>query len=143
LTRIEAETMVLKARERQLDIQAKIIARQNEIAARQAETDRVAQAPVVGNPVIRSIEGIGRTMYATLQTDSGSIIDVKVGDFLPNGAKVTSISTNEVIVETPEKKRIRLAAVSHTRAAFDPSFPSPAVRLPPMLPLAPPRGAMR
>lgn len=143
LTRIEAETMLLRARAQQLDIQANIIARQNEIAARQAETDRMAQAPVAGNPVIRAIEGIGQNMYATLLTNNGNLIDVKVGDILPNGMKVTSIRSNGVIVEGPNRKRVRLAAMSHTPVAFDPDFPSAGVRLPPMLPLAPPRGAAR
>jgi len=143
LTRIEAETLLLKAREKQLDVQAKIVAKQNEIAAKQAETDRLAQTAVVGNPVIRSVEGIGRSMFATLQLDNGSIVDVQVGDHLSNGMRVVAIRPNEVIAETQQKQRVRLAAVSHTPAVFNPSYPNPGVGLPPLLPLAPPRGAIK
>lgn len=143
LTRIEAETLVLKARERQLDVQSKIIAKQNEIAAKQADTDRLTQAAVVGNPMIRSVEGIGRTMYATLQLDNGNIVDVQAGDVLSNGMKVVSIKPNEVIAETEKKRRIRLATISHTPATFNPNFPGPGLALPPLLPPAPPRGVSK
>ncbi|MGZ3237538.1 MAG: type IV pilus biogenesis protein PilP, partial [Burkholderiaceae bacterium] len=79
LTRIEAETLVLKAREKQLDVQAKIIARQSEIASKQAESDRLTQTAVYGNPVILSIEGLGKAMFATLQMENGNAIDVQTG----------------------------------------------------------------
>ena len=72
LTRIEAETLVLKAREKQLDVQAKIIAKQSEIASKQADSNRVTQSAVPGLPVILSIEGLGKNIFATLQLDNGS-----------------------------------------------------------------------
>lgn len=135
LTRIETETLVLKAREKQLDVQAKILAKQSEIAAKQAESERVTQAPAIGNPVILSIEGFGKSMFATLQLDNGNSVDVQAGDMLSNGMRVASIRGNEVVIVTAKKKRMRLAyASSHTPAVFDPGYPNPGLRLPPLAP---------
>ena len=134
LTRIEAETLVLKAREKQLDVQAKIIAKQSEIASRQSESERFAKSAVVGNPVITAIEGMGKSMFATLQLENGSVVDVKSGDMLSNGLRVVSIRPNEVIIEDAGKKRIRLASAGTPQPSFDPSFPSAGLRLPPLAP---------
>lgn len=134
LTRIEAETLILKAREKQLEIQARILARQNEITARQTDTNRQTQAAPAGNPVIHSIEAIGGTTYATLQLDNGSMIDVKTGDVLPNGMKVVSIGPNDVVVQNAKKRRVRLATAAQSAAAFNPNFPGPGVGLPAMTP---------
>lgn len=130
LTRIEAETLVLRARERQLAVQVAIIAKQNEIAARQEDNERAAQAQVVGNPVVRSIEGIGANRYATLELSNGSLADVRVGDVLGNGMKVLTVQAGAVTVQTANKKRVRLMAAATTPAPFDPNLPSPGVSLP-------------
>ncbi|WP_211474760.1 type IV pilus biogenesis protein PilP [Collimonas humicola] len=134
LTKIEAETLVLKARERQLDVQAKIIARQSEIAGKQAETERITQSAVLGNPVILSIEGLGGKMFATLKMENGTTLDVQGGDVLSNGMKVVSIRPNEVIIESARKKRTRLAPATHSAVAFDASYPSPGLNFPPLAP---------
>ncbi|RJF96860.1 type IV pilus biogenesis protein PilP [Noviherbaspirillum cavernae] len=143
LTRIEAETLVLKAREKQLDVQASIIAKQNDIAAKQVVHDQLTQPSVAGDPVIRSIEGIGRKMFATLQMGNGTIVDAQAGDVLANGMRVVSISQSEVIVQSGKKKRTRLAAYSSTPTAFNPSYPNAGVSLPPPLPLMSPRGVAK
>ena len=109
LTRLEAETMVLKARERLLEVQSSILGRQNEIAARQSMMATLNQAEVIGDPVVRAIEGVGGRLYATLQMSDGSIVDVQQGDTLPGGMKILSIAPREVIAESGRKK-IRLAA---------------------------------
>jgi type IV pilus biogenesis protein PilP len=142
LTRIEAETLVLKAREKQLDVQANIIAKQNEIATKQVVHDQLTQPSAVGDPLIRSIEGIGRNMFATLQMGNGNLVDAQVGDTLANGMRVVSIGQNEVVVQAGKKKRIRLAAFSNglTQTTFNPSYPSAGVSLPPPLPMMPPKG---
>lgn len=134
LTRIETETLVLKAREKQLDVQANILAKQSEIAAKQAESERITQAPAIGNPVILSIEGLGKSMFATLQLGNGNSVDVQAGDMLSNGMKVASIRANEVVIVTARKRRMRLAYASPAPAAFDASYPSPGLRLPPLAP---------
>jgi type IV pilus biogenesis protein PilP len=129
LTRIEAETMVLLAREKQLDVQAKIMARQSEIANRQSENDKQARGPVVGNPTVHSIEGIGNHMVATLVTDNGSLMEAKVGDVLANGMKVASIRSGEVIVLDRNKTRVRLSATSVQSASFNAAFPAVGMNL--------------
>lgn len=134
LSKIEAETMVLKARERQLDVQAKIIARQSEIASRQAESDRIVQSASPGNPVIMAIEGIGTNVFATLRMENGTTVDVRAGETLSDGMKVVSIKTNEVIIESAKKKRTRLATATHSTTAFDASYPSSGLHLPPLAP---------
>lgn len=122
LTRIEAETMVLKARERQLEVQASIVGKQNEIAARQSMTVALNQAEVVGHPVIRAIEGIGGRMYATLQMNDGSLVDVQQGDTLPGGMQIVSIGSREVVARSG-KRKIRLAS-SSAASGLTPALPS-------------------
>lgn len=121
LTRIEAETMVLKARERQLEVQASIVGKQNEIAAKQTMTTALNQTEVVGDPMIRAIEGIGGRMYATLQMNDGSIVDVQQGDTLPGGMKIVSIGSREVVAQSGTRK-VRLASFA-PGGGFNPSFP--------------------
>jgi len=132
LARIEAETLVLKAREKQLEVQAKIIARQSEIATKQAESDRLVQAAVVGNPVVISIEGVGGKIFATLKMENGNTLDAQAGDFLENGMKVVSIKANEVIIESVKHKRVRLSMASHSANSFDASYPTAGAGLPPL-----------
>jgi type IV pilus biogenesis protein PilP len=103
LTQIEAETTVLKARAKKIEIQA-------QIASKQAEIDRLAGAATVGEPTVRAIEGIGKTLYSTLQLENGSTIEVRAGDILPNGLKILSITHNAVIVQGKGRKRFRLAS---------------------------------
>jgi type IV pilus biogenesis protein PilP len=134
LTKIETETLLLKAREKQLEVQAKIVNRQSEIANKQLESDRLALPAGVGNPLIIAVEGIGKHVYATLQLGNGSMVDVQVGDVLTNGMRVSSIRPNEVIIENAKKQRTRLAIASQTPAAFDANFPSVGLRLPPLPP---------
>lgn len=134
LTKIETETLLLKAREKQLEVQARIVNRQNEIAVKQSESDRIVMPAGMGHPMIVAVEGIGKQVYATLQLSNGSLVDVQVGDVLTNGMKVRSIRGNEVIVEGANKKRTRLANVGHTMVSFDANYPSASVNLPPLPP---------
>lgn len=115
LTRIEAETMVLKARERQLEVQASIAGKQNEIAAKQSMTMALNQTEVVGDPMIRAIEGIGKRMYATLELNDGSIVDVQLGDTLPGGMKIMAIGPREVVARSG-KRSVRLAFMTGSGA---------------------------
>lgn len=108
LTRIEAETLVLKAQERQLTVKAQILQLQTDLTTRQAGAERSARPGAPGDPTVQSIEGVGNTIYATLKFENGSTIDVKVGDTLPNGMRVVSIRTNEVMVSADARRRVRL-----------------------------------
>jgi len=148
LTRIEAETLILKAQERQIQVKAQIAARQAEIASRQIESDKVSRNAGPGDPVIRAIEGIGNTLYATLALDNGSMVDVRSGSTLPNGMTVLSIRQNEVMVQAggKDKRQIRLAlfaplAAGNAGAAAYPNYPGATVALPPLQPVLPSKGA--
>jgi type IV pilus biogenesis protein PilP len=146
LTRIEAETLVLKAREKQLDVQSSIITKQNEIVAKQNMGNQLSQAigatsttAAAPDPVVRAIEGIGRRMYATLQMSDGNLVDVQTGDTLANGMRVVKISANEVVM-AKGRHQIHLASTYVPRqAAFNPNVPAPGLALP----AAPQRGAAR
>jgi type IV pilus biogenesis protein PilP len=152
ITQIEAETLVLKARERQLEVQASILTKQQDIMRRQAETDRMTNTPA-DDPVVRSIESIGRTAYATIELPNGLLVEAKVGDELANGMKVMAISPSEVTVER-DGRRTRLTGASPLPPAFNPNYPnldlglipsaaqsrSPAAPRGPTVPL-PPQGA--
>jgi type IV pilus biogenesis protein PilP len=140
LTQIEVETLLLKARERQLDVQASILTKQNDIAARQTASQQSTQSPVAGDPVVQGMEGVGGAVFATLQLSDGSIADVQVGDVLVNGMRVVSIAPGGVIVQQG-KKRVRLARHSVRQAAFNPHLPSPGLMLP--LPVAAPKGGQK
>ena len=109
LTRIEAETLVLKAQERQLAVKATILQLQTELSARQASADQSARPGAPGDPTVQSIEGVGNALFATLMFENGSTIDVKTGDTLPNGMRVMSIRNNEVMVAASAHRRVRLA----------------------------------
>lgn len=134
LTKIEAETLVLKARDRQLAVQMSIMAKQNEMAAKQGENDKRERASVGANPIVHSVEGIGENKFATLELDNGNLIDVRAGDRLANGMKIISIDPNVVMVEGANKKRLRLSSADLSPAPFNPSFPSAGVSLPKLFP---------
>lgn len=138
LTRIESETLILKAREKQLEAQSNILARQSEIAVKQAVSDILSQSAVAGNPLIRSIEGIGRALHATLQLSNGALVEVQAGDVLSNGMRIVSIRPNEVIAETAKKQRVRLVAgytpPSGANTPYPGAYPASGQAAPPMLP---------
>lgn len=129
LTQIEAETLLLKAREKQLDVQASILAKQNEIAAKQNAASQLAQRPATGDPTVQGIEGVGSEVFATLQMSDGNVIDVRTGDVLPNGMRVVAIAPSSVIVQKG-KTRVRLARYAPRQTAFNPNVPAPGIVLP-------------
>ncbi len=143
LSKIEAETAVLKARARKVEVQAQITAKQAEIVTKQADMKRVTQAPSVGDPVVQAVEGVGDSVYATLQFPNGRQVEVKAGDTLTNGSTVVSVRANEVIVQSSSKRRVRLANGAHAMPAPSP-FASGGMPVPPLSqvpPLHAPTGA--
>lgn len=139
LTRIDAETMVLKAREKQLGVQAAIVAKQQEIAARENDITRATQAPVQGRPNLVGIEGIGSVMVATLELDNGTTVDVQKGDQLPNGMRIVSIQPRSVTLDTG-RGRVQLTQARRVPATFNAAFPAPGPLLPPLPQAAPGAG---
>jgi type IV pilus biogenesis protein PilP len=124
LTRIEAETAVLKARARKIEVQA-------QIASKKAEIAKLTAPAQAGDPTVRSIEGVGSRVYATVQLENGSAMDVRTGDVLPNGMKVESIAANEVVVRKRNQRRYRLASTPPPPAANAGSFGALPGLLPP------------
>jgi type IV pilus biogenesis protein PilP len=137
LTQLEAETTLLKARARQLEVRS-------QIATRQAEISRLASAaaPAVGGSslVVRAIEGIGTPLYATLQLSNGRLLDVKAGDALPNGWQVVAVAPDAVLVQRKGGKPFKLAAQDVTRAQLPQSAMAP---LPAGMPALPPPALTR
>jgi type IV pilus biogenesis protein PilP len=125
LGQIEGETLLLKARERQLDVQGSILMKQNQIASMQAATTALTHGPVANDPQVRSVEGVGRAVFATLQLGDGGVVEVQAGDMLPKGMQVVSIAPGNVIVRKG-KQRIRLAQAPQASAPSVPPLP-PAV----------------
>ncbi|MFS2081977.1 type IV pilus biogenesis protein PilP [Telluria sp. Tellsp131] len=132
LSRIEGETLLLKARERQLDVQGSILMKQNQIATIQAATTALTHAPGAGDPQVRGVEGVGRAVFATLQLGDGTVIEVQPGDMLPKGMRVVSIAPGNVIV-SKGKQRVRLAQAAPPQLQFGSALP-----LPPAVPGPPP-----
>ncbi|MDB5773860.1 MAG: pilus assembly protein PilP [Burkholderia sp.] len=148
LTRIEAETLLLKAQEKQLEVRSSIIGKQNEIAVKQSMGNLLTQYNVVGDPVVRAIEGVGKSLYATLQLNDGTLVDVQTGDKLSNGMRVVSIRSGEVIVQTKTHQRVRLPGSVPAAGVVSPGYTGPALPMPtsmqvPMPAAVSPRGPAR
>ena len=125
LSRIEGETLLLKARERQLDVQGAILMKQNQIATIQAATTALTHAPGAGDPQVRSVEGVGHAVFATLQLGDGCVIEVQPGDMLPKGMQVVSIAPGNVIVRKG-RQRVRLAQAAPLQVPSGPALPMAA-----------------
>lgn len=125
LSRIEGETLLLKARERQLDVQGAILMKQNQIATIQAATTALTHAPGAGDPQVRSVEGVGHAVFATLQLGDGGVIEVQPGDMLPKGMQVVSIAPGNVIVRKG-RQRVRLAQAAPLQVPSGPALPMAA-----------------
>ncbi len=128
LTRIEAETAVLKARARKAEVQAQLANKRAEIAARNAEVRRSTPPPE--EPQLRGVDAIGETWYATVALPGRSPVDLRVGDKLSDGSRVTAIRPSEVVLETRTRHVIRLGMSSPAAAGGAISLGSP-IELPP------------
>jgi type IV pilus biogenesis protein PilP len=141
LTRIDAETMVLKAREKQLEVQSNIISKQNEITAKQNMGTQLTRIAVEGNPMVHAIEGIGRSMVATLLLEDGDFVDVRQGDVLSNGSRILKINANEVVIRNKHGTQGRLVGHVQNVLAFNPNLPAAGLKLP--VPTVTPREAAK
>lgn len=128
LTKIEAETALLKARERKVEVQAKIAGKQAEIATRQAEVRRVA-ASQSAQPVLRAIEGVGDTLYATLELSGDGLVDAHAGDTVA-GYRVLAVKPDHVLLEGAKKRRLKLAVLAAAPAHAAMPEPAAMPRLP-------------
>lgn len=134
LTRIEAETMVMKAREKQLEVQANILGKQNEIALKQGVAGTLPQLPASPQPILRGVEGLGTALYATLET-GGGVFEVQRGDVLPNGMQVVAITMNGVTLRNASGKNVHLAVNVQNRSNGYENAVVGAGTMPPLPPL--------
>jgi type IV pilus biogenesis protein PilP len=59
-------------------------------------------------PVLRGVVGAGTKLFATVAYESGKEIDATVGDPLPGGFTVVSLSVNKLILKDKAGKKIEL-----------------------------------
>ena len=98
LTRLEEESLLLKARLKALETEA-------QIAQRNAELTRLAAAGDRSGFVVRAVEGIGKSLYATLWSRDQGEVEVKAGDTLPNGMRIVAVRPGEVLAQHPRSRK--------------------------------------
>lgn len=105
LTRLEGETVVLKAELKKLETQT-------QIAQRTAELNRLNGSGASNDDVrVRAVEGLGTKLFATLESHTAGEFEVKVGDTLPNGMRIVSIKPNAVYAQVRGGARVQLPMV--------------------------------
>jgi type IV pilus biogenesis protein PilP len=136
LTRLQEETVLLKAQLRMLDARAEVAAR----------TQALSQLDDAGNvsvghgatPRVLSIEGLDKRFSATLQTADGERFDVKPGDTLPGGIHVESIGPNRVTVRIAGyQHQLMPSADDDPAQANAAAAPTPAAAVPQTAPAVP------
>lgn len=110
LTRLEGETVVLKAELKKLETQT-------QIAQRSAELNRLNAGDTPDEVRVRAVEGLGNKLFATLESRNAGEFEVKVGDTLPNGMKIVSIKPNAVYAQTRGGGKVQLPMVVSWRAS--------------------------
>jgi type IV pilus biogenesis protein PilP len=144
LTAIEAETAVLKAQQRKLEVQAQIATKQAEIAAREGEARRAALVRAGEAPVLRGIDGVGKRLFASVEVPGYGMLDVGAGDKLPDGSRVVSVGTGEIVIEGAGRKRTTLGVAPSSPGATAQHVDGGHGALPVGLPELPPvRGVRR
>jgi type IV pilus biogenesis protein PilP len=89
LSRLQDETMVLKAQLKKLDAQS-------QIAERSAQLNHLGDSADHNEVKVHAIEGVGAHLYATVSTHDNDELEVRVGDTLPGGLRIVSIKNNAV-----------------------------------------------
>jgi type IV pilus biogenesis protein PilP len=112
LTRLEGETVVLKAELKKLETQT-------QIAQRSAELNRLNGGGTPDEVRVRAVEGLGGKLFATLESRNAGEFEVKVGDTLPNGMRIVAIKPNAVVAQLRSGARVQLPMV----VSWDASLP--------------------
>lgn len=116
LSQVQGETVLLKAKAARAAAQAELDARQK--AAGNVSVE--AEAPA---PVVTSVEGEGERLHAAFLYGSGAVATGTVGDRLPGGFVVESISVDRVALR--RGKTLVMAAFSaSTLPSMRPSMPN-------------------
>lgn len=132
LTRLQEQTMLLKAEIKKLDAQAEV-AQRNAALTRLGSAGNAADSSFDAVRVV-AIEGLGRRFSARLQSSGGQEFDVSAGDMLPNGLHIVSIASNEVVGRWSSGQTLHLVPVlaSRSGAVFNPGVSSAAAGVAPM-----------
>lgn len=128
LSKIQGETLIIKAK-------ANREAAQADLDARARVTGGYAMSDEVNVPVVKSVYGVRDTLVATFIYSNGTTMEAKVGDTLNGGFKVTKITVDRVEL-LKNKKVIQLGF-----SAMAPLAPAAGVQIPGVSqPYIPPMG---
>lgn len=135
LTRLQEETVLLKAQLRMLDARAEVAARTQALS----QLDDAGNVSVARGTALRvvSIEGFNQRYWATLQTADGERFDVKPGDTLPGGVHVGSIGPDRVVVRVAGRTRQLMPSADDDPAEAPAAAPMPTAALSPPAPVVP------
>lgn len=126
LTRLEGETVVLKAELKKLETQT-------QIAQRTAELNRLNGSGGPDEVRVRAVEGLGTKLFATLESRNAGEFEVKAGDTLPNGMRIVSIKPNAVYAQVRGGAKVQLPMVgSWDGSAYAGAPESNAASFPPL-----------
>lgn len=135
LTRLQEETVLLKAQLRMLDARAEVAARTQALS----QLDDAGNVSVSRGTALRvvSIEGFNRNFSATLQTADGERFDVKPGDTLPGNVHVSSIGPDRVVVRIAGRSQQLMPSADDDPAEAQTVAPTPTAAVSPPAPVVP------
>ncbi|MBR8130759.1 type IV pilus biogenesis protein PilP [Burkholderia ambifaria] len=124
LISLQEQTMLLKAELKKLDAQAQVAERAAALS-RLTGTGRAGPGldDGVDVPRVIAIEGLGRNLSATLQRADGLQFDASAGDVLPDGLRIVSVSSREVVARSRGGRIVHLRAGTAAGAAVAPLPP--------------------
>jgi len=113
LSRIQSETLLLKAKANLAATQADLYAKTHTASSANGNEEEDV-------PVVKAVYGVGRRDYATFLFSNGSSIDASAGDILPGGLKVLMVTVDRVVL-TKGKKKIGVSFSSTAPTDFSQS----------------------
>ena len=128
LLRLGRETVLLKARAKQLEAQGLVESARAKFPIR----DKSHAVPWTV-PGVQAIEGIGGTLYATVSLGAGVSFDVKAGDMLSGGILVAAVNPGVVTFQDAKGRRAyaRLLVGNEVSVVPPPDVVAPPVILRP------------
>jgi len=129
LSKIQGETLILKAKANREAAQAELDARSRAAGGYTASDESSL-------PVVKSVYGVRDTLVATFIYSNGTTMEAKVGDKLNGGYKVTKIAVDKV--ELMKNKKVIQLGFSATPPVSAPTAGSPGAGMP--QPYMPPMG---
>lgn len=112
LSKIQGETLILKAK-------ANREAAQADLDARSRAAGGYASSDDSNLPVVKSVYGVRNTLVATFIYSNGTTMEAKVGDTLNGGYKVTKIAVDKV--ELAKNKKVVQLGFSATPPVASPA----------------------